>query len=61
VRHGLRVRRRGDRDVCAGGTGGSEVIFRVIQRTNVVFDAGAEGTKRVQDVGFRILWICMKL
>jgi hypothetical protein len=59
----LRVRRGGDRrgNVCAGGTGGSEVIFRVIQRTNVVFDASAEGTKRVQDVGFRILWICMKL
>jgi hypothetical protein len=39
-------------DVCAGGTGGSEAIFRVIQGTNVVFDAGAEGTKRVQNVGF---------
>jgi hypothetical protein len=37
-------------DVCAGGTGGSEAVFRVIQRTNVEFDAGAEGTRRVQDV-----------
>jgi hypothetical protein len=30
---------------CAGGTGGSEAIFRVIQGMNVVVDAGAEGTR----------------
>jgi hypothetical protein len=36
--------------VCAGGTGGSEVVFRVFQGTNVEFDAGAEGARRVQGV-----------
>jgi hypothetical protein len=32
--------------------GGPEAIFRIFQGTNVEFDAGAEGTKRLQGVGF---------